>query len=92
MMPRAATRRIVAAIRGKYDHPAHATFVLGENFVGAEDYDLLRYYLGPSGLDSEFHFPLMWALRGAIADRNQPMSAIDVAVNQGSPIGRDPAR
>lgn len=83
MMPRAATRRIVAAIRGKYDHPGHSTFLLGENFVGADGYDLLRYQLGPFGLDSEFQFPLMWALRGAIADRNQPMSAIDTAVNQG---------
>ncbi|HEY2516170.1 MAG TPA: alpha-amylase family glycosyl hydrolase [Polyangiaceae bacterium] len=83
MMPRAATRRIAAAIRGKYDHPGHSTFLLGENFVGADGYDLLRYQLGPFGLDSEFQFPLMWALRGAIADRNQPMSAIDGAVNQG---------
>ena len=84
MMPRAATRRIAAAIRGKYDHPAHTMFLLGENYVGEDGYDLLRYELGPFGLDSEFHFPLMWALRGAIADENAPMSDIDAAIAQGN--------
>ncbi len=83
MMWRAATRRIAAAIRDKYDHPAHSMFLLGENFVGEDDFDLLRYELGPYGLDSEFHFPLMWALRGAIADGTQPMSAIDSVVQAG---------
>jgi glycosidase len=83
MMWRAATRRIVSAIRDKYDHPAHSTFLLGENFVGEGDFGLLRYQLGPFGLDSEFHFPLMWALRGAIASEAQPMSAIDAAVSGG---------
>ena len=82
MMWRAATRRIVTAIRDKYDHPAGSLFFLGENFVGEDDFDLLKYELGPFGLTSEFHFPLMWALRGAIADESQPMSAID-AVNGG---------
>jgi glycosidase len=83
MMWRAATRRIVSAIRDKYDHPAHSLFMLGENFVGEDDFDLLKYELGPYGLDSEFHFPLMWALRGAIADETQPMSQIDATVEQG---------
>ena len=83
MMVRAATRRIAAALRGKYDHPSHTMFLLGENFVGQDDFDLLKYELGPSGLDSEFNFPLMWALRGAIADESQPMSAIDDAVQAG---------
>ncbi len=83
MMWRAATRRIAAAIRAKYDHPAHSLFLLGENFVGEDDFDLLKYQLGPYGLDSEFHFPLMWALRGAIADETEPMSAIDAVVEAG---------
>jgi glycosidase len=83
MMWRAATRRIVTAIRGKYDHPGGSLFLLGENFVGEDDFDLLKYELGPFGLDSEFHFPLMWALRGAIADETQSMSAIHDAVEGG---------
>jgi glycosidase len=84
MMWRAATRRIVTAIRDKYDHPSHSLFMLGENFVGEDDFDLLRYQLGPYGLDSEFHFPLMWALRGALADESQPMTVIDSVVQQGT--------
>ena len=83
MMWRAATRRIVSAIRDKYDHPSHSYFMLGENFVGEDDFDLLKYELGPYGLDSEFHFPLMWAIRGAIADETQPMSTIDSTVSAG---------
>jgi glycosidase len=84
MMPRAATRRIAAAVRAKYGTPSGSTFLLGENFVGGTDYDLLRYYLGPFGLDSEFHFPLMWALRAAIADESEPLGAIDSAVTEGA--------
>jgi glycosidase len=83
MMVRAATRRVAAALRAKYEHPVNTMFLLGENFVGQYDFDLLKYQLGPFGLNSEFHFPLMWALRGAIADQNQPMSAIDAAVQGG---------
>lgn len=83
MMPRSATRRIAAAIRARYDHPGHKSFVLGENFTGPGGYDLLRYHLGPYGLDSQFHFPLMWALRRAIAEESAPMSDVDGAVRTG---------
>jgi glycosidase len=80
MMPRAATRRIAQAIRSRYAHEGNRPFLLGENFVGADGWGALRYQLGPDGLDSEFDFPLMWALRSAIAQENAPMSAIDVAI------------
>ncbi len=83
MMPRAATRRIVAELRRRFDHPGNRTYVLGENFTGPGGYDELRYQLGPSGLDGEFHFPLMWTLRGAIADETEPLSDIDLAVQTG---------
>lgn len=83
MMPRSATRRIAATIRERYDHPGHKSFVLGENFTGPGGYDLLRYHLGPYGLDSQFHFPLMWALRRAIAEGAAPLSDVDVAVRTG---------
>src|SRR5207237_1627022 len=46
-------------------------------------YDLLKYELGPFGLDSEFHFPLMWAMRAAIATDAEPLAAIDAAVHAG---------
>src|SRR5258706_8385230 len=84
MMPRAATPRIVNAVRTKDDHPGNRSFLLGENFTGPVGYSLLRYELGPFGLDSEFHFPLMWSLRSAIAQGTAPLSDIDAATAQGA--------
>jgi glycosidase len=81
MMWRLATRRIMASIRGQFDNPGHQSFLLGENFVGEQDYDLLRYELGPFGLNSEFHFPLLWSLRDVIASSSLPMSDIDVTLH-----------
>jgi glycosidase len=82
MMWRLATRRIVAATRARFDNPGHRSFLLGENFVGEQDYDLLKYELGPFGLDSEFQFPLLWSLRDVIASANMPMSDIDVTMHE----------
>jgi glycosidase len=79
MMPRAATRRIAAAVRARFDH----TYLLGENFTGAGGYESLRYELGPFGLDGEFHFPLMWALRGAIAWGSASLVDVDTAIHTG---------
>ena len=83
MMPRAASRRIAAAVRARYDNPSHKTLVLGENFTGPGGYDLLRYELGPFGLDSEFHFPLMWALRRVVAQASAPMSDLEAVIRAG---------
>jgi neopullulanase len=88
MMPRAASRRIGAAVRGRYDHAGNRTLVLGENFTGPGGYDLLKYALGPFGLDSEFHFPLMWALRRAVAEGSAPMTDVDAAVRAGEDAWR----
>jgi glycosidase len=83
MMPRLAARRIAWKLRTDFDHPGVRTLVLGENFTGPGGYDLLRYELGPFGLDSQFHFPLMWAMRRAIAQEAGPMSDVDAAVQSG---------
>ena len=80
MMPRAATRRIASDIRRRFDHPGHRSYVLGENFVGPGGYDLLRYQLGPAGLDGEFDFPLLWALRGAMGDQTHTLADLEAAV------------
>ncbi len=82
MMWRLATRRIVTAIRQRFDNPGHRSFLLGENFVGEQGYDQLRYELGPFGLDSEFQFPLVWTLRDVIAGGGSPMSDIDVTLQE----------
>jgi glycosidase len=68
MMQRATTRRIVRALR-ESEAPARALFSVGEVFTGGGGggLDQIKYYLGPDGLDSAFDFPLMWAMRDAIA-------------------------
>lgn len=83
MMPRAANRRIAEKIRSKYDHPGNASFLLGENYVDQSGYDLLRYDLGSAGLSSEFHFPLMWALRDVVAQENNGMTEVQAAIETG---------
>jgi glycosidase len=41
---------------------------------------LLRYELGPNGLDSEFDFPLLWALRGALADGSTTFTDLEASI------------
>ncbi len=77
MMPRAANRRIADIVRRSFDHPGSKTYLLGENFVGPGAYDLLRYELGPFGLDGEFDFPMMWTLRSVVAAETGAMGDID---------------
>lgn len=89
MMPRSATRRITNDIRARFDHPGHRSFLLGENFTGPGGYGLIRYELGPFGLDSEFHFPLLWALRGAFAEQSQTLVDLDAAIVAGEKTWRD---
>ena len=83
MMPRAATRRITNAVRTKYEHAGNIPYVLGENFTGPGGYDILRYDLGPFGLDGSFNFPMMWTLRSALASESVPMGEIDASFRQG---------
>jgi glycosidase len=83
MMPQAATRRIAATARGRYAHPGHDLYVLGENFTGPTGYQSLRYDLGPYGLDGAFHFPLMWSMREAIALEQAPLSAVEKSYRDG---------
>ena len=70
MMPRAATRRMAHELRASVS--GEAPFLIGEVFTGAGSWgvDVIRYYLGGEGLDgldSVFDFPLMWAIRDALA-------------------------
>jgi glycosidase len=81
MMPRAATRRLVDRLR-RQTLPREATFALGEIFTGPgpEAVAQLRYQLGPAGLDSVFDFPLMWALRAAIAKGSGDFAAVEAVL------------
>lgn len=76
MMPRGASRALVQRARAKVANGSADLLALGEIFTGPGAYDVLRYYLGPFGLSSTFHFPLFWALRGALVAESQPLSSI----------------
>ena len=77
MMPRAATRRIVRALRDSV--APRALFAMGEVFTGpgAGGIDSIKFFLGPDGLDSAFDFPLMWALRDAVAGDRAGFDAVE---------------
>jgi glycosidase len=78
MMPRAASRRMIAALRAT-EEPRDALFTIGEVYTGpgAGGMDVIRYYLGPDGLDAAFDFPLMWATRDAFATQRQGFTAVE---------------
>jgi len=81
MMPRAVTRRIASAVRAQV-LGREASFSLGEIFTGpgSSGTEVLRYYLGPDALDSAFDFPLMWALRGALATGGPGFDAVEASL------------
>jgi glycosidase len=81
MMPRATTRRIVDAMR-QQGGSADVAFAMGEIFTGAGASGTadIRYYLGPDGLDSAFDFPLMWALRAAIATETGSFATVEASL------------
>ncbi len=78
MMPRAASRRIVDAVRSS-SSPGNDRLVLGEVFTGGGTAGVagIRYYLGPDGLDSVFDFPFMWALRDLLAHESASFVELD---------------
>ena len=82
MMPRAVTRRILHAARTAAG-PRGST-LLGEIFTGPvpRRHRGIRYYLGPDGLDSAFDFPLMWAIRDAVAHGTGGFDGIDRLLGQ----------
>ncbi len=83
MMPRGASRRIALAARDRFEHTKHDLYLLGEHFTGPDGYVNLRYDLGPYGLNGSFDFPLMWALRGAIAEKSGSLTKIAEAIDHG---------
>lgn len=81
MMPRAASRRIVHSMRDAVG-PRSAAFSIGEIFTGpgAGGTEIIRYHLGPDGLDSAFDFPLMWSIRSVLAHDSADWSAIEATL------------
>jgi glycosidase len=76
MMPRRVTRHLVDAVKEKFESLDNAYYLLGETFTGPDGYDAIRYPLGANGLDGQFDFPLMWALRQSLAWDLAPLSSL----------------
>jgi glycosidase len=81
MIPRAATRRIAAALRGSVA-PRSSALLLGEVFTGegTGGVQSIRYHLGEAGLDSAFDFPAMWAIRKAVATGSGGFDEVEAAI------------
>ena len=81
LMPRAATRRMTAALHATAA-PKGELFSIGEIFTGPGPGGLeqIRPYLGPNGLDGAFDFPLMWALRDAVATDRAGFEVVEAAL------------
>ncbi len=76
MMPRFVTRHLTAELHRRFEGLGVRHMLLGETFTGAGEQDLIRWYLGPDGLDGQFDFPLMWSLRAAFAWESAPLWSI----------------
>ena len=83
MMPRAATRRMAHELRRSVA-PAGDQFLIGEVYTGAGVWgvDVIRYYLGPDGLDSVFNFPLMWVIRDAVAHESVGFAELEAMLGE----------
>lgn len=84
MMPRAATRRIVRAARKSAFRQGLDLLVLGEDYTGPGDAGRIdiRSFLGKQydGLDSAFDFPLMWAMRSALAQEHSGLDQLEAEI------------
>lgn len=81
MMPRAVSRRLAHDLR-RATAPRAAAFTMGEIFTGpgSGGTEIIRWYLGPDGIDSAFDFPLMWVLRDALAHESAGLSAVEASL------------
>ncbi|MEZ4239218.1 MAG: alpha-amylase family glycosyl hydrolase [Myxococcota bacterium] len=55
-------------------------FLVGETFTGATGFDSIAANLGPHGLDGQFEFPTLWALRDFVARGSGDAQALEDAL------------
>ncbi len=67
MMSRPAVRALVYGLSESLEAGPTRFFTLGETFTGEGGAADIQKNLGPFGLDGQFEFPLLWALRGWLA-------------------------
>ncbi|NOZ87992.1 MAG: hypothetical protein GXP49_17365 [Deltaproteobacteria bacterium] len=82
MMPRLATRHLAKAMEKGPGVSGLKFFLLGETYTMKQGQMQIQYYLGPHGLSGQFDFPVMWALRDALAGRST-MADLDDEIKAG---------
>ena len=73
MMPRRITRFLSAEVQRRFEGLRARHLLLGETFTGPREWTRIGWYVGPEGLDGQFDFPWMWAMRSVIAWESEPM-------------------
>lgn len=86
MLPRAATRRMVQKVHSSVQRDGMDLLIVGEDYTGPGDGGRaeIRSFLGShaDGLDSAFDFPLMWAVRAAIAGSSLGLDALEAEIEK----------
>ncbi|MFH1468087.1 MAG: alpha-amylase family glycosyl hydrolase [Pseudomonadota bacterium] len=78
MMPRAAVRELIWQLSALEQGPSRF-YTLGETYTGA-DTGAIRANLGPFGLDGQFEFPVLWALRDYLAWGAADAAALEATI------------
>lgn len=86
MMPRRVTRYLSAELHRRFEGLRTRHLLIGETFTGPHEQERIGWYLGPSGLDGQFDFPLMWAMRAALAWESQPLWSVMEAWQAGEQV------
>lgn len=73
MMPKRITQFLSAEARRRFEGLRTRHLLIGETFTGPKEWSSIGWYIGPDGLDGQFDFPWMWAMRETIAWHITPM-------------------
>jgi len=76
MMPRLVVRHLEDQLARRFEGLRDRHFLLGETYTGLGGQDWIRWYLGPHGLDGQFDYPFLWALRAALAGNGTALSLL----------------
>lgn len=82
MMPRFVTRALTRRVHAEFEGLRARQYLIGETFTGPGERGQIRRHLGPDGLDAQFDFPLMWAIRDAFAWESTPLWTLADAWSQ----------
>ncbi len=83
MLRRHAVRELVYQLAAATEQGPVDFYALGETYTGLDGHADIRMNLGPFGLDGQFDFPAMWALRALVAESSGDTAAFDAVVAQG---------